>query len=81
MMNTTLIYVALCLYFVPTMIASMRGHKEQTPILLLNLLLGWTFVGYVIALVWSTTSNVGIKEEKEPDMSLLVKILKFAEPR
>ncbi len=40
-------------YFLPTIIA-VAGHRRNAfPIFLLNLLLGWTFVGWVIALVWS----------------------------
>jgi len=53
---------ALLLYFIPWMVAATRGHKEITPIFLVNLLLGWTFIGWVVALIWSTTSNVTKKE-------------------
>jgi hypothetical protein len=45
--------VILALYLVPTCIAAYREHPSQTPILLVNLLLGWTALGWVIALVWS----------------------------
>lgn len=50
--------VALFVYFLPTGIAQQRRHRERTPIFLLNLLLGWTFMGWVAAFVWSLTSNV-----------------------
>ena len=58
-----LILVALAvalflLFFVPTIIAFRRHHRERVPILLVNLLLGWSFVGWVVALVWSLTSHV-----------------------
>ena len=44
---------SLALYFLPTIIA-MAGHRRNTfAIFLLNLLLGWTFIGWVVALVWS----------------------------
>ena len=39
------------LYFLPSIIG--RDHRQATPILLVNLLLGWTLVGWVIALVWA----------------------------
>jgi hypothetical protein len=43
-------------YIVPTIIAFNRQHPQRIPILLLNIFLGWTFVGWVVALVWSTTA-------------------------
>lgn len=41
------------LYFLPTIIALLRRKWNTIAIFLLNMLLGWTFVGWVIALVWS----------------------------
>jgi len=41
------------IYFVPTFIAARRGHHNQGAIFALNIFLGWTFVGWVIALVWA----------------------------
>lgn len=46
-----------CAYFLPTLIAGFRGHKNGTPILLVNLLFGWTGIGWIWALLWSTTSH------------------------
>lgn len=44
---------ALAIYFLPTLIAVRRGHHNGTPIFMLNLFLGWTFLGWVVALIWS----------------------------
>jgi hypothetical protein len=51
--NVTLMrcVVFLVLYFVPTYVA--RGGRYYLPIFLLNLLLGWTFVAWVGALIWA----------------------------
>lgn len=49
--------VLLCIYFVPTIVASSRKHADQNAILVLNLFLGWTFVGWVIALVWAVKNG------------------------
>lgn len=46
----------LAFYFLPTIIASSRRHLNGTAIFVLNLLLGWTLLGWVLALVWSFTS-------------------------
>jgi hypothetical protein len=47
--------VVLTLYFLPSFVAASRGHENRTAIFALNLLLGWTFLGWVGALVWSLT--------------------------
>ena len=49
--------LALFLYIVPSIIAFKRGHQNAVAILALNLLLGWTFLGWVAALVWSLTET------------------------
>src|ERR1051325_5071725 len=45
-------------YFAPTLNAYKRGHRERTAIFVLNLLLGWTLLGWAAAWVWSYTSQV-----------------------
>lgn len=40
-------------YFFPTIAASRYQHPKQTSILYLNILAGWTIVGWVIALRWA----------------------------
>jgi hypothetical protein len=53
-----LILVGFCVYFLPGINACMRHHRNESAITALNLLLGWTLLGWVIALVWSFTDNV-----------------------
>jgi hypothetical protein len=46
-----------CLYFLPTIVAIAR-HKTNLPaILLLNLLLGWSVIGWIVALVWALSAD------------------------
>ena len=47
---------AFFLYFLPTFISQHRGHPNATPIFLLDLFLGWTFIGWLVALIWSASS-------------------------
>ena len=42
-------------YFVPCVIAFMRGHQSRWAILVLNIVFGWTFIGWIAALIWSLT--------------------------
>ncbi|GGG92598.1 MAG TPA: superinfection immunity protein [Oceanicaulis sp.] len=44
-------------HFLPTLIALLRGHHNGFAIFLTNLLLGWTVIGWVVALIWSTTAT------------------------
>jgi len=48
-----LVVLIFALYFLPTLIAFLRQHKNKLAIFLLNLLLGWTVLGWVVSLVWS----------------------------
>lgn len=45
----------LALLFLPTLVAKSRNHPNTLPIFLVNLFFGWTFVGWVVALVWACT--------------------------
>src|SRR5215472_15346377 len=47
--------VALFLYFLPAFLA--RNKPNFTSILILNILAGWTFIGWIIALVWAISSD------------------------
>ena len=49
--------VALILYFLPSIIAGLRGHHNTAAIFVLNLLLGWSFIGWVVSLVWACTAT------------------------
>lgn len=51
-----LIWAAVVAYFLPTIIAGMRLHHQGGAIFALNLLLGWTLIGWVAAFVWSCTA-------------------------
>ena len=47
--------VSLFLYFLPAFLA--RSKPNFTSILILNILAGWTFIGWIIALVWALSSD------------------------
>ncbi|MEY5028044.1 MAG: hypothetical protein RLZ63_359 [Pseudomonadota bacterium] len=42
------------LYFLPSIVAAYRNHPNVAGILILNVFLGWTLLGWVGALIWST---------------------------
>lgn len=50
------ILVGLALYLIPALVAGTRRHHQVTAITLTNLLLGWTVIGWVVALIWSVSA-------------------------
>ena len=51
------------LYFVPTVVAGMRNCKATGGIVVVNIFLGWTFIGWVVALAWAAS---GERSQKSP---------------
>lgn len=49
------VLLMLALYFLPTIIAVSRKHQSAGAIIALNILLGWTVLGWIGALIWSLT--------------------------
>lgn len=47
------LFIILILYFVPWLVAVKRRHHQVSAIFVTNLFLGWTFLGWVAALVWA----------------------------
>lgn len=45
--------LAVWVYLYPARVAQERGHPDAEAIRTLNLCLGWTFLGWVVALVWA----------------------------
>ena len=51
------ILLLVAIYSVPSIVAFSRRHHNAVAILLLNLFLGYTFLGWIAALIWSMTST------------------------
>ncbi|MBN1928361.1 MAG: superinfection immunity protein [Chlorobiaceae bacterium] len=54
-------------YFIPSMIAWTRKHRSLPAIIALNILLGWTGLGWIGAFVWSLSWPGG--EHSQPPAS------------
>ena len=68
--------IAGLLYFAPALVARSRKHKSAQAITLLNIFLGWTVLGWIVAAVWAHTGNT---RAGEPDPSTHVKCPDCAE--
>jgi hypothetical protein len=51
----TFLLCAMLLYFLPSII----GHKKRdfTGIFIVNLLFGWTVIGWIVAMVWACAAE------------------------
>jgi hypothetical protein len=53
--NMTFFFLSAILYFLPTILA--RHKADFMGIFLLNLLAGWTVIGWFIALIWACSAE------------------------
>jgi Superinfection immunity protein len=44
------------IYLLPTYVATLRSHHKLVAIAAVNVLLGWTILGWIVAVVWSFTT-------------------------
>ena len=44
-------------YLLPSLVARARRHRNVNAITVLNLFLGWTVLGWLVALIWASTDN------------------------
>ena len=60
-MTSLFVILIFVIYFLPTIIG--YKHKNFNSIFILNLLLGWTLIGWVVAIVWAVSHEEPIKKE------------------
>lgn len=47
----------LAVYLIPTIIAFSRGHASKWGIGVLNIVLGWSLVFWIVALIWALSNK------------------------
>ncbi len=52
--------IGFVMYFLPTIIALIKSKRDTVAILLLNLFLGWSVIGWIIALVWAARNDAPV---------------------
>jgi len=50
--------IPILMYFLPSIIALARSKRDVLAIFLLNLFLGWSVIGWIVALVWAAKNDV-----------------------
>ena len=53
---TVLFLACAVIYFIPALVAKNREHKDTNSIFVVNLFLGWTIIGWIVALAWAVKS-------------------------
>ena len=57
---TSLIFIIIItalIYFIPTVVCLIRKHTYKFYIIFLNIILGWTLIGWIASLIWSFIDN------------------------
>jgi hypothetical protein len=52
-----LIFLAILIYFTPTIVGGIRHVRNFGSVLVINLFLGWTLIGWVVALAMAVRSR------------------------
>ena len=72
-----LIALVVVVYLLPSIVAVIRSHRNVASIVVLNVLLGWTLVGWCISMVWAVSAKPEVdvrirsypRERREPTRS------------
>lgn len=56
-MEGLILFILVVPYFLPSLIAFLRKRTNLAAIFALNLLLGWTLIGWVVSLVWALSKD------------------------
>lgn len=49
--------VLAAIYFLPFIIALIRGHQSKLAVFFANLFFGWTLIGWIICFIWAFTKG------------------------
>ena len=64
-----LIFILGTLYFIPTIIAKACNKKNSDGVFIVNFTLGWTIIGWIIALMWA----ISAPQNKNTSHSIVIK--------
>lgn len=55
----TFLFTLFVLYWLPTLIAVARRTRSALGVAVVNCFLGWTVIGWIVALVWALAATNG----------------------
>jgi uncharacterized BrkB/YihY/UPF0761 family membrane protein len=65
MSSFAIVVTTILLYTFPWMLANHRRHPQQAAIGVLNIFLGWTVIGWIVALIWAATAIQRVTAEPQ----------------
>lgn len=68
--NFSGVLVVLALYLAPSIVGFARNMPNKGIICVINVFLGWTFIGWVIALAWACKARVPVTREVKVSLDL-----------
>jgi hypothetical protein len=66
-LTIVLILIGIVLYFLPTIAVYHYKRREPGPVLVINLQLGWTLVGWVVAMAMAVSTQYGYMVDESPE--------------
>jgi len=72
-MELMYLLIFLGLYIAPGTVANMRGTENEAQVWVVNIFLGWTFLGWVVALVMAMSPKIkekGVEARPNPNARL-----------
>jgi hypothetical protein len=60
--HSTAVLVVLALYFLPSVVAVARKVTHQGSVVVINVFLGWTFIGWVVALAMACRTSKVLRD-------------------
>jgi len=63
------VVVSIGIYFIPYILAKQNKKQNAGAIGALNFFLGWTLVGWVVALVWAMSKDANVVQPAPPVMA------------
>ncbi|OGG48945.1 hypothetical protein A3G63_01820 [Candidatus Kaiserbacteria bacterium RIFCSPLOWO2_12_FULL_52_8] len=50
--------ILFVIYFIPSIVAFAKGKGDALLICLLNLVIGWTVIGWIACLIWASSDKI-----------------------
>jgi hypothetical protein len=68
-LTVSLALILCVIHFLPSIVAFSREHPRRITLLVLNILVGWTLIGWIVLLIWAfarPSSNVHRPDTQQP---------------
>lgn len=57
------LFICFAIYFIPVIVGYIRKHNNLLAITIMTIFVGWTFFGWLAALLWALNSDIQDRED------------------